>query len=47
MIYFVPIGVIKDTVTKMYPNILMENSDRTICHLPFVILFYQFFFYLS
>ena len=31
MTYFVPIGVIKDKTSKMYPNILMENCDRTIC----------------
>ena len=29
MTYFVPIGVIKDRITKMYPNYFIEVGDDT------------------
>ena len=39
MTYFVPIGFIKDRITKMYPEYLVVK----VVTIPFV-LFYQFFF---
>ena len=41
MTYFVPIGVIKDRITKMCPKYFMENCDHTICPVLSILLLYD------